>query len=77
MKRNKAFIIGGVLVLLLVIAAIVGYMVYAAILAPVVKNNQVVYVRIYPDDDMQRVEEILVSAVDFKTMAGFAPLMKR
>ena len=77
MKRNKAFVLGGVLVSLLVIVAIVGYMAYAAILAPVVKNDQVVYVQIHPDDDMQRVEEMLTSAVDFKTMAGFAPLMKR
>ena len=77
MKRNKAFVLGGVLVSLLVIVAIVGYMAYAAILAPVVKNDQVVYVQIHPDDDMQRVEEMLTSVVDFKTMAGFAPLMKR
>ena len=45
-------------------------------MAPVVKNEQVVYIQVHPTDDVQRVGDMLASVVEFETMAGFAPLMK-
>ena len=71
----KKFIISAVGVLL-VAAAAVAYVVYNAVMSPIVKNEQTVYIQVYPTDDMQRVEDMLASVVEFKTMIGFAPLMK-
>ena len=71
----KKFIISIVGVLLVTVAA-VAYMVYNAVMSPIVKNGQTVYIQVYPTDDMQRVEDMLASVVEFKTMIGFAPLMK-
>lgn len=76
MKRQNKYLLGGGVLLLLLVTSAVAYIGYAAVMAPVVKNRQTVYVHIYPDYDMRRVEEVLTSAVDFKTTAGFAPLMK-
>lgn len=65
-----------VVVVVSVLAGVLAYIGYTAVMAPVVNNEQTVYVHIYPDYDMHRVEEVLTSTVDFKTTAGFAPLMK-
>lgn len=69
-------IIISIAVLVVVAASAVAYVAYNAVMAPVVENEQAVYVQVYPDDDMHSVGEVLASAVDFKTMAGFAPLMR-
>ena len=71
----KKFIIS-VVGVLLVAAAAVAYVVYNVVMSPIVKNEQTVYIQVYPTDDMQRVEDMLASVVEFKTMIGFASLMK-
>ena len=76
MKKKTYYILSGVMMSLLVVVAAVVYMAYTAVMAPVVKNDQTVYVQIYPGDDVRRVEEVLTSVVDFKTTAAFAPLMQ-
>lgn len=76
MKKKTIYILSGVVLTLLVAVAAVAYVAYNAVMAPVVEGEQVVYVQISPDDDAQRVGDMLSSAVEFKTMAGFAPLMK-
>lgn len=76
MKKKTIYILSFVVVLLLLVGGAVAYMAYSAVMAPVVKNDQTVYVQVYPGDDVRRVEEVLTSVVDFKTTAAFAPLMK-
>lgn len=76
MKKKTIYILSFVAVLLLLVGGAVAYVAYSAVMAPVVKNDQTVYVQVYPGDDVRRVEEVLTSVVDFKTTAAFAPLMK-
>ncbi len=76
MKKKTIYILSFVAVLLLLVGGSVAYVAYSAVMAPVVKNDQTVYIQIYPGDDVRRVEEVLTSVVDFKTTAAFAPLMK-
>ena len=81
MKKKIIGIFGGVLVLwvtlvTLLVVGIVAYVGYRAVMAPVVKSEHTVYVQVYPDYDTRRVGEMLSSAVEFKTMMGFVPLMK-
>lgn len=76
MKKKTIYILSFVAVLLLLVGGAVVYVAYSAVMAPVVKNDQTVYVQVYPGDDVRRVEEVLTSVVDFKTTAAFAPLMK-
>ena len=76
MKKKTIYILSFVAVLLLLVGGAVAYVAYSAVMAPVVKNEQTVYIQIYPGDDVRRVEEVLTSVVDFKTTAAFAPLMK-
>ena len=71
----KKFIIS-VVGVLLVAAAAVAYVAYNVVMSPIVKNEQTIYIQVHPNDDMQRVEDMLASVVEFKTMAGFVPLMK-
>ena len=60
----------------LLVVGVVGCVGYSTVMAPVVKSEHTVYVQVYPDYDTQRVGEELASAVKFRTMVGFAPLMK-
>lgn len=76
MKKKTIYILSFVAVLLLLVGGAVAYVAYSAVMAPVVKNEQTVYIQVYPGDDVRRVEEVLTSVVDFKTTAAFAPLMK-
>lgn len=76
MKKKTIYILSFVAVSLLLVGGAVAYVAYSAVMAPVVKNDQTVYVQVYPGDDVRRVEEVLTSVVDFKTTAAFAPLMK-
>ena len=76
MNKKTIYILSGVVLTLLVAVAAVAYVAYNAVMAPVVKNEQVVYIQVHPTDDVQRVGDMLASVVEFETMAGFAPLMK-
>ena len=76
MKKTTWYIFGGVVALLLAVMACVGCLAYKAVLAPVVEADDVVYIQVRSNDDTQRVEELLASKTSFKTMRGFAPLMK-
>ena len=71
MKKKIAYIIGGVVAILLVAFVSVG----RSILFSVVKNKEVVYIQVYPDDNTQTVADKLTSMADIKNMSGFAPLM--
>ena len=62
--------------MLFVVLASMCFLAYRAVLAPVVEADDVVYVQVHPDDDVRKVGDMLASRVSFKTMAGFAPLMK-
>ena len=74
--KKRIYIIGIVVLLLLAAAATVGYLAYSAILAPIVKGEQTVYIQIHPEYDTQQVAEVLTSSATIESMAGFAPLMK-
>lgn len=74
--KKRIYIIGIVVLLLLAAAATVGYLAYSAILAPIVKGEQTVYIQIHPEYDTQQVAEVLSSSATIESMAGFAPLMK-
>lgn len=75
MKR-RIYIIISAITILLAAAATVGYLAYSAILAPIVKGEQTVYIQIHPEYDTQQVAEVLTSSTTIESMAGFAPLMK-
>lgn len=75
MKR-RIYIIISAITILLAAAATVGYLAYSAILAPIVKGEQTVYIQIHPEYDTQQVAEVLTSSATIESMAGFAPLMK-
>ncbi|MBQ8219698.1 MAG: endolytic transglycosylase MltG [Bacteroidaceae bacterium] len=74
--KKRIYIIGIVVLLLLAAAATMGYLAYSAILAPIIKGEQTVYIQIHPEYDTQQVAEVLTSSATIKSMAGFAPLMK-
>ncbi len=74
--KKRIYIIGIVVLLLLAAAATVGYLAYSAILAPIVKGEQTVYIQIHPEYDTQQVAEVLTSSATIESMAGFVPLMK-
>ena len=76
MNKKLIYILGGVLMTLLVAVAVVAYVAYNAVMAPVVESEETVYIQVHPDDNAQRVGDRLTSAAQFKTMAAFAPLMK-
>ena len=75
MKR-RIYIIIAAIAILLATAATVGYLAYSAILAPIVRGEQTVYIQIHPEYDTQQVAEVLTSSATIESMAGFAPLMK-
>ena len=76
MKKKTIYILSGVVMTLLVAVATVAYVAYNAVMAPVVQSGETVYIQVRPGDNTQRVSDMLTSAATFKTMAGFAPLMK-
>lgn len=76
MKKKTIYILSGVVMILLVAVATVAYVAYNAVMAPVVQSGETVYIQVRPGDNTQRVSDMLTSAATFKTMAGFAPLMK-
>ena len=76
MKTKTIYILSGVVLTLLVAVAAVAYMAYNAVLAPVVQGEETVYIQVRPGDNTQRVGDMLTSAVEFKTMASFVPLME-
>ena len=72
MKRILICALSAVMVAL----GIVAYVAYTAVMAPVVKSEQTIYVQVRPGDNMSKVGEMLASNVSLKTTIGFAPLMK-
>lgn len=76
MRKTTWCVFGGMLAVLFVVLASMCFLAYRAVLAPVVEADDVVYVQVHPDDDVRKVGDMLASKVSFKTMAGFAPLMK-
>ena len=78
MKRRAKYIAVGIVVSLLLGLALVGYIAYTAVLAPAVKNEQVIYLQIYPEDDMSTVKDKLTTSVDVKEigLTAFVPLMQ-
>ena len=49
MKKIVVSVVG----VLLVAATVMAYMAYNAVMAPVVKNEQIVYIQIHPTDALQ------------------------
>lgn len=76
MKKKTIYILSLVAVLLLLVGGVVAYVAYSAVMAPVVEGEETVYIQVRPSDNTQQVGEMLASAAEVKTMAGFAPLMK-
>ena len=76
MNKKLIYILGGVVMTLLVAVAVVAYVAYNAVMAPVVESEETVYIQVHPDDNTRRVGDMLTSVAQFKTMAAFAPLMK-
>ena len=76
MNKKTIYILSGVVLTLLVAVGAVAYVAYNAVMAPVVESDENVYLQVYPDDNTQRVGEMLIAAAEIKTMAAFAPLMK-
>ena len=76
MNKKLIYILGGVVMTLLVAVAVVAYVAYNAVMAPVVESEETVYIQVHPDDNTQRVGDMLTLVAQFKTMAAFAPLMK-
>lgn len=76
MKKKTIYILSLVAVLLLLVGGAVAYVAYSAVMAPVVEGEEAVYIQVRPSDNTQQVGEMLASATEVKTMAGFAPLMK-
>ena len=76
MKKKTIYILSLVAVLLLLVGGAVAYVAYSAVMAPVVEGEEAVYIQVRPSDNTQQVGEMLASAAEVKTMAGFAPLMK-
>lgn len=75
MKR-RIYIIIAAIAILLATAATVGYLAYSAILAPIVRGEQTVYIQIHPEYEALQVAEVLTASATIESMAGFAPLMK-
>lgn len=76
MKKKIIYILGGVVISLLVAVGSVAYVAYSTVMAPVVQSEEDAYIQVCPNDDMRRVGEMLASAAEFRTMAGFVPLMR-
>lgn len=74
--KKRIYIIGSIICLFIITSVAVGYIAYTAIMAPIVEGEQTVYMKIYPDDNLQTVEEKLTSSTTIKTMVGYSPLMK-
>lgn len=74
--KKRTYIIGFIVTLLLSSAASIAYIAYQAIMAPTVQDQQTVYIQIYPNDNAQKVGEMITSTVNIKTMKAFSPLMK-
>ena len=76
MNKKTIYILSGVVLTLLVAVGAVAYVAYNAVMAPVVESEETVYIQVRPGDNTQRVGEMLTSAVEFKTMTAFVPLME-
>ena len=74
--KKRIYIIGIVALLLLSAVGAIAYTAYQAIMAPTVQGSQTVYIQIHPNDNALKVEEMIASTADIKTMKAFAPLMK-
>lgn len=76
MKRKTIYLFSGVAFALLFTVAIIGYVAYNAILAPVVRCAETASLQVLPDDNTDCVGERLSSTGNIKTMRGFKPLMQ-
>lgn len=74
--KKRIYIIGIVALLLLSAVGAIAYTANQAIMAPTVQGSQTVYIQIHPNDNALKVEEMIASTADIKTMKAFAPLMK-
>lgn len=76
--KKHIYIIGIAAGVVLIVAAITGYIGYKAILSPAVNSDQTVYIQIRPDDNASTVEQLLTSKVDIERVAlrALRPLMK-
>ena len=74
--KKRIYIIGIVALLLLSAVGAIAYTAYQAIMAPTVQGSQTAYIQIHPNDNALKVEEMIASTADIKTMKAFAPLMK-
>ena len=74
--KKRIYIIGIITLLLLSAVGGIAYTAYQAIMAPTVQGTQTIYIQIRPNDDALKVEKMLASAADIKSMKAFAPLMK-
>lgn len=75
MKKRIIIVISG---LLLIAAAVIGYIAYQSLLTPAIKGDFHVQLQIRPDDNTITVSEKLTSAypIESLAMASFRPLMR-
>ena len=74
--KKSIYIIGITFCLLLIGVVSVGYMVYTNIMSPTVEGEQTVYIQVHPEDNTASIQDKLSSSANFKSLKGFAPLMK-
>lgn len=76
MKRKTKYILTGVVASLLIVSIAVAYSAYTAVMSPVVKCAETVYLQVLPSDDTHSIEQRLAATGNLKSMAAFAPLMR-
>ena len=74
--KKSIYIIGIIFCLLLIGAVSIGYMVYTNIMSPTVEGEQTVYIQVHPEDNTASIQDKLSLSANFKSLKGFAPLMK-
>ena len=74
--KKSIYIIGITFCLLLIGVVSVGYMVYTNIMSPTVEGEQTVYIQVHPEDNTASIQDKLSSSANFKSLKGFAPMMK-
>lgn len=73
--KKCIYIIGILAGILCITTASIGYMAYSLLLAPQIKNEETVYIQIYPDDNTEKVADKLIAKVK-GNIQGFTPLMR-
>lgn len=76
MKRKRIYFIGIAASIVIAATTIIGYIAYTAIMAPIAKGKETIYIQIRPHDTMDMIADRLASVEGMSNMKGFAPLMR-